>query len=235
MTDRVTYENKDGIGWIHMDDGKVNAVNGPLLDQLNTALDQAEGDEVSAVVLAGRLGYFSAGLDLKTLPTLEPAELRRVLLLFGTTTIRLASFPRPIVALSAGHTLAAGAVLLLCADYKIGCEGPFHYGLNEVTISIAMPTMVCELARHVLDPRWYHRSIGHGERYTPEQALQAGYLDELRPPQEVVRAAEEVAARLAALPDPAYRTTKLRLRRPIIEAGKNASLEGEVLAHFEGF
>jgi enoyl-CoA hydratase len=234
MNDRVRFETKGPVAWIHMDDGKVNAINGPLMDGILGALDRAEQEEARAVVLAGRLGYFSAGLDLKTLPTLDPPGLKRVLLQFGELTTRLLSFPRPLVALSAGHALAGGAVMLLAADWRVGCQGPFQYGLNEVSAAITMPTVICEMARHILDPRWFYRSVAHGERYTVQEALAAGYLTEACPADQVFARAEAAATRLAALPDPAYRVTKERLRKPIIESFADDSLERELSAAFSG-
>ena len=69
---RVHYTKQDAVGIIALDDGKANVIQQAFLDQLAAVLDQIEADDsVRAVVLRGRPKFFSAGLDIKTLPTLE--------------------------------------------------------------------------------------------------------------------------------------------------------------------
>lgn len=231
MGERVTYEDRDGIVWIHMDDGKANVVNAAMLAELSEAFAKAEHESARAVVLAGRLGFFSAGLDLKTLPLLPPEELRQVVLDFGEMALRLVRFPRPVIALSCGHALAAGAVLMLACDWRVGCAGSFRYGLNEVAINLPLPSFICELARSMLDPRWLHRTAGQGLVLSPEEALQAGYVDELCPPEEVVARAAAAAQRLADLPEPAFSTTKRHLRSPILRSASHESMQDELTQH----
>ena len=147
MAGPVTYREENGIAWIAMDDGKANVVNPVFVEALDEALGKAEAANVRAVVLMGRPGYFSGGLDLKTLPLLPPAELQEALLRVFEVTMRLAAFPRPVVGLATGHTLAAGAVLLIATDWKIGCRGAFRFGLHEVNSSVHKCPL-CELTGH---------------------------------------------------------------------------------------
>ena len=55
--------------------------------------------------------------------------------------------PLPIVIGCTGHAMAAGALLLLAADTRIGAEGEFKIGLPEVAIHMTMPIFGLELAR----------------------------------------------------------------------------------------
>src|SRR3990167_3994496 len=92
----ISTELSDGIAVVRFDDGKANALNQTSLTALNAALDEAQ--TARAIVLTGRPGVFSAGLDLKTLPTMNAADLQAVLQLFGDTMLRLFTLRQPVVA-----------------------------------------------------------------------------------------------------------------------------------------
>ena len=62
----VTYQLRDAVATITMDDRKVNALSLPMLTELGAALDRAAADR-AVVVLTGREGIFSAGFDLPVL------------------------------------------------------------------------------------------------------------------------------------------------------------------------
>ena len=138
-----------------MDDGKVNVFSIAMLRALHQAFDQAERDG-TVVLLTGRPGSFSAGFDLKTLREV-PEDIRELLRLGATMAERILSFPAPVVAACAGHAFPAGAFLLMAADTRIGADGPFTLGLNEVRIGLTLPWFAVVLARHRLTPPFFDR------------------------------------------------------------------------------
>ena len=171
----VTMSLAGNVALVRIDDGKVNALNPALLDGLWDALDTAEA-HAGAVVLAGREGVFTAGLDLNVIRTGDRAGID--LLHKGTEIfLRLAEFPRPVVAACTGHALAAGAVLLLCCDLRICSAGDFKIGLNEVAIGLALPELVVELARARLSPRHFTVACNTAQIYSPAEAVDVGFLD----------------------------------------------------------
>lgn len=205
-TNMVTMSLVDSVAIITMDDGKVNALGIDLVDALSGALDAAEADARS-VVLAGRPGVFSAGLDLNTLQLADSEGLQ---LIHNATELclRLAEFPRPIVAACTGHAVALGAGLLLCCDVRICAAGDFKIGLNEVSIGIAMPELLLGLARERLARRHLMMAVATAQIYTPTQAVEVGFLDRAGS-SNPTRDALETAADLARRLDPeAFATTR---------------------------
>src|SRR5438094_1322346 len=87
MADTIRYQVSDNVAQITLDDGKVNAMALAFFEGLNAALDRAERERPGAVVIAGRTGVFSAGLDLKLLTTLTHAELARTKVAFGRISL----------------------------------------------------------------------------------------------------------------------------------------------------
>lgn len=203
----VTVHVEDRIAVVTIDDGRANALSGEVIDQLGGALDRAEREEAAAVVMIGRPGRFCAGFDLTVMRS--NAHDRRVLVERGAHLfLRMAEFPRPIVVACTGHALAAGAVWLTSVDWRMGADIDAKIGLNEVAIGLPLPIFAAELARERLSKRHFMAAVVHARVYSPKDAVDAGYLDEVRPEGELVAAAKQKAAALGALPDPAFRLTK---------------------------
>lgn len=226
MDERVSYTCTGQIATITMDDGKVNVFSIAMLKELHEALDAAERDE-AVVVLAGRPGSFSAGFDLKVFAGGVAHEVVELLTLGATLAERLLSFPTPVVAACSGHAYPAGAFLLLAADERIGVDGPFRIGLNEVRIGLTVPGFAIELARHRLQPAFFDRTVVNATMYGPQEAVTAGFLDRVVDPEALAEAAESAAEALAELDPAAHVATKLRARAPALEAVRGA-IEGEL-------
>jgi enoyl-CoA hydratase len=216
MAQLVSYQLEDSVALIAMDDGKMNALSGRMLEQLDGALDRAAADR-AVVVISGRVGAFSAGFDLKELKA--GGEQSVALLRAGFELAeRLLSFPLPVVIACTGHAMAMGVFLLLSADYRLGVAGPFKVCVNEVAIGMTIPRAAVEICKQRLLPVHLSRALLLAELYSPDTALHAGFLDRVVEPTELPAAAQEVAARLAKLDMQAHAATKLRARAHVLEA-----------------
>jgi enoyl-CoA hydratase len=224
MSPLTRYDNDDGIATITMDDGKVNALGVPMLGELHAAFDRAEKEE-APVILEGREGRFSAGFDLKVFSE-RPEELPEMLMLGAALCERILCFPRPVVTACTGHGVAAGCFIQLPADLRLGADGPFQIGLNEVQIGLTMPQFVIDLARARLAPSHFDRAVNCAEMYSPAGAVVAGFLDAIVPPGELRPAALAAARRLEGLNAEAHRQTKLKSRAALINA-VHAAIEDE--------
>jgi enoyl-CoA hydratase len=122
------------------------------------------------------------------------------------------SFPRPVVVACNGNAIAMGGFLLLSADYRVGAQGEFRIGLNEVAIGLTLPFFGIAIARHRLTRPYYDRCTVTGVTLGPEDAREAGFLDELVDPAELAGAARGAATRLAGVNMTAHASTKLRVR-----------------------
>ncbi len=221
MTELATYERNERIATITIDDGKVNAFSIPMLQAIHAAFDQAERDG-AIVILTGREGYFSAGFDLKVFAGGEVAQVIEMLTLGATLAERILGFATPVITACSGHTVAAGAFLPLAADLRIGTDGPFRVGLNEVKIGLTVPWFVIELARGRLQPAHLNRSVVSATMYNPSEAVTAGFFDRIVPSDELLPASLAAAAELAELNPAAHSATKLRVRGASLKAIRSA-------------
>lgn len=210
MTDLVNYQLSDGIATIVISNGKANALNHEVFDALNQALDRAEEDK-AVVILTGQPGIFSGGYDLKEMQK-GPKEASALVSTGSRLTRRLAAFPLPVIGACSGHAIAKGAFILLSVDHRIGIEGSFKLGLNEVAIGMTMHHAGIEIARHRLAPAHFYRSVINAEIYSPEGAVEAGFLDEVVAPEQLMARANELAQQFQKLNMRAHRQTKLKAK-----------------------
>ncbi|MGH8416221.1 MAG: crotonase/enoyl-CoA hydratase family protein [Pseudomonas sp.] len=215
MSDLVAYQLDDGVATLTLSNGKVNAISNEVVAAFNTALDQAEKDR-AVVIITGQPGILSGGYDLKIM-TSSPEAAMDLVAAGSTLARRMLSHPFPIVVACSGHAVAKGAFLLLSADYRIGVEGPFSIGLNEVQIGMTMHNAGIELARDRLSKSAFGRSVINGEMYDPNGALQAGFLDKIVTPEELTDAARTVALQLKKINMKAHKQTKLKVRKEFLQ------------------
>ncbi len=206
----ATLDIDDSVATLTMDDGKRNALSPAMFDEIYAALERAE-QERAALVITGREGVFSAGFDLKVMKS-GGVQAVKMLRAGYALTARLLSFPTPVVIASPGHAYAMGVFMLLSGDYRFGVPGPYTYVANEVAIGLPMPRVACEVLRLRLNPAARERAVTLSEEFSPEQALQAGFVDDLVGADQLLEKAHEKAAALLALDSEAHALSKRRLR-----------------------
>jgi enoyl-CoA hydratase len=226
VTDPVHLTIEDGVAVVRLDDGKANAVSHRLVEQLHEALDRAQA-EATAVAILGREGRFSAGFDLSVMTQGADAT-RGLVRAGGELLMRLFTHPQPTVAAVTGHALAAGALLCLACDTRLGAaDVPAKIGLNETAIGMGLPWYGIRLGEARLSVRHRQRAVLQAELYDMAGAVDAGYLDELVPGAELDRAAVDRARQLGQLPAGAHAFTKRRLRQALADevlAGLDADM-----------
>lgn len=214
MADIVQYTLEQKVAVIRMDDGKANALSVEMIDALLAALTRAES-EASAVVLTGRPDRFCAGFDLRVMMS-GPEQAKALLGRGSELLLRLYGATLPLVIASTGHALAGGALVVLTGDTRIGAEGEYKIGLNEVAIGLPVPVLAMEFARSRLTAAELTRATLLAQIYNPRTAVAAGYLDHACAPDELLGLALAEAARLGAFPRSAFKATKQRLRGGVI-------------------
>jgi enoyl-CoA hydratase/carnithine racemase len=213
---RVTYEVEGSVATIAMDDGKANVLSPAMLAELGAALDRAESDG-AVVVLTGREGRFSGGFDLSVINAGGPDAVGMIRGGFELAA-RLLAFPTPVVIAASGHAVAMASFLLLSGDYRVGAAGPYKITANEVAIGMVMPYAAIEICRQRLAPAHFHRAVALAEVYSPEGAVEAGFLDRVVPAGDLRRTALDIAAGLAQLDLAAHAASKLRAREAALTA-----------------
>jgi enoyl-CoA hydratase len=207
----VSYELQGPVAVVTVDDGKANAISHEIAAAIHDGVRKATG-EAGALVLAGRPGRFSAGFHLPTMTSSDEAA-RGLLKAGADLALELFESPIPVVIACTGHALAMGGILLLSGDTRIGAEGSFKIGLNEVAIGMPVPKFAVELARARLTNAAFTEAINHAHVYDPDAAVVAGYLDRVVPADDVVTASIAHATELVeGLNAKAFAATRVNCR-----------------------
>jgi enoyl-CoA hydratase/carnithine racemase len=218
MTSSVGYELNETVATITLDDGKVNVLGPAMQQSINEALDRAEKDDAKAVVLAGNSRVFSGGFDLAVFQSGD-AEAALGMLRGGIElSIRCLSFPVPVIMAATGPAIAMGSFLLLSGDHRIG-QPKSRCQAVEVAIGMTIPISAIEIMRARLTPAAFNRGAAMAATFAGDEALAAGWLDEIVDADKVLTRAQEVAGDAAAtLHARAHLATKLKARDSALKA-----------------
>ena len=220
MTDTTMISVRDHgrVRELSLSRAPVNALHPALMQALRSALREARQAGCQAIVISGRPGLFSAGLDVPELLRLDRAEMRRAWEEFFGLLGDVAMSEIPIAAALTGHSPAGGAVLAICADYRVLADGPYFIGLNEVEVGLPVPEVIYRVLAHVVGERTAERLAVSGALLGPTEALRCGLVDELAPVSEVVpRALAWLDGVLGRAPA-AVAATRRQARQPLFDA-----------------
>ena len=204
-------DHAGGVRVLTLDRPPANALDETLLRDLDAALDAArDASTVRGVVVTGTGVFFSGGFDLAA-PRRDTAAARALRALYRDVHVKLLGLPKPTLAAVGGHAIAGGLVLALACDYRLGGDGDWRLGLNEVAIGASFPRAALEIVRLRLPhPRAAELLLG-AALYPASQATRLGVVDELLPAADLHATVLRRAARMAGYPCEAYAHTKAAL------------------------
>ena len=219
MNSPVSYTRDGSVGIITLDDGKANVLGPAMQQAINDAIDQADSDDVGALVIAGNDKVFSGGFDLKVFRSGDVQASIDMLKGGFTLSHRLLSFPKPVVAACTGPAIAMGSFLACSVDHRIAAPA-YSFQANEVAIGMVLPYPALEVLRLRLTPSAYQQAVGLAKVFFGETALAAGWVDEIDMPEMVLPRALEAAGEFATLQAGAHLASKIRARQSALDAIK---------------
>jgi enoyl-CoA hydratase len=213
----VTITREDGdVVLVRMDRPPANALDRELGAELIAAGEELRDSDQRAVVLAGNERFFSAGLDLKVVPTLGPGEQDEMVMGINRMVAAWCAVPCPVVCAVTGHAIAGGLILALCGDYRVGATAG-KLGLTEVRAGVPYPAGAMAMVRFELSPPAARILALGADLVNPPRALELGLVDELAAPDEVVPRAIEVARAMGTLPAETYAVVKRQARGQLVD------------------
>ena len=224
---QITVEHVDGVTVVTLDRPPANAFDLQFTKELEDALGGIESSKAASVVLTGTGDFFSAGLDLKVVPGSSREYQREMILALGRMVGTLYATPHPTIAAVNGHAVAAGTLLALACDYRIGPTGDYRFGLTGARVGIPYPIAAQTVIESELDPATRRILVLGASQLGPEEAAAKGILDELHPPGLVLKRAVEAARERGELPAEAYGKIKHQLRSAALQRIRDANESGD--------
>ena len=193
-----------------------NALSPELISALTRSLKDAQQDGARALVLSGRPGMFSAGLDIPLLLTLNRSDIAALWRDFYEFLHILAASPVPIVAAITGHAPAGGTVLTLFCDWRIAAEGNWKIGLNEVQVGLQLPPVIYLALTRLVGSHQAERLAVRGLLLTPAEAVAAGLVDDSVVVEQVVPSAITWCQEMLSLPRTSMAITRQQARADLV-------------------
>ncbi len=215
MLERITHGE---IAELRLDRPPANALSPEMIENLIAAIEEAPREGAAGIVLSGRPGLFTGGLDLPLLSTLDGAGMEHAVRTFLEALRTLARCPIPIAAAITGHSPAGGAVFSQHCDWRVMERGDFVIGFSEAQLGIAMPRMIQEVLALRIGWNRATELCLTGRLMGPDEAHAIGLVDELAEPGEAVGRAVAWLERLVRLPRRPNAVTRRHARQPMIEA-----------------
>ncbi|TKC00982.1 enoyl-CoA hydratase/isomerase family protein [Pedobacter cryophilus] len=208
---------KDRVAIISLDRGKSNAINAEMVDELQKMIINIEKDDnIGGIILTGKEGFFTAGLDLIELYDYDEAQIKTFWTKFLNLVKTLTLFKKPMVAAISGHSPAGGCVLSICCDYRVMAEGKYIIGLNEVPVGIIVPDSIFELYAFWIGKAKAYQNLLEGKLMGTEEAKSIGLIDAISPIESLMTAALKKINIYLQYDPVTWQQTKLNLRKDLI-------------------
>ncbi len=111
-----------------------------------------------------------------------------------------------------------GAFIIMACDSRIGTRGNFKMSLPETAISMELPPILLALTESRISKRYMTRVALQSEVFNPDQAVEAGFIDEVVEIAELTARSMAVAQQLIQLPQAHYAANKLAIRAHTLQA-----------------
>lgn len=216
----IETSTADGVTTIRMNrPDKKNAITGDMYARMAECLDEANSDEdVRAILFLGCPGAFSAGNDIGDFAKVAMTGKRDSMAVFDFLE-RIIMAPKPLVAGVDGLAIGIGTTMLLHCDYVISSDQS-RFKTPFVDLGL-----VPEAGSSLITPEitGYHRAfalLAMGEGFGPQDAKEAGFVNQIVTAAELETSALGVAASIAGKPAEA-----LKLSRDLIRGDRSAVLQ----------
>ena len=227
----VDYAVEGAVGTITINRPQaLNALNSAVLDDLNAVLDNVDLDTVRCLVLTGAgEKSFVAGADIGEMSTLTKAEGEA----FGKkgydVFLKIESFPIPVIAAVNGFALGGGNELAMSCDIRI-CSDNAVFGQPETGLGITPGFGGTQRLARLVGMGMAKQMVYAAANIKADEAYRIGLVNAVYPQEELLPAAQKLAARIASMAPIAVRAAKAA-----INEGCQVSIDSGVRIEEEKF
>jgi enoyl-CoA hydratase len=187
----------DGVGLVKLNRPRTfNALTGPLMDELMTALEELDRDEtIRCLVISGGERAFAAGADISEMSQATPVEM--INKRFIARWERLRSLHKPVIAAVSGYALGGGCELALACD-MIVASNTAVFGQPEINLGVIPGAGGTQRLARTIGKALAMEMVLNDRRLTAEEAERFGLVNRVAPVEEYLDVAVRLAAEIAA-------------------------------------
>ncbi|NDJ75543.1 MAG: enoyl-CoA hydratase [Chloroflexi bacterium] len=209
----MDYENilveqpAEGVGLVQLNRPKAyNALNGPLMDELMTALERLDAnDAVGCMIITGNEKAFAAGADISEMAQASPVEMMN--LAFIDRWERLRDIQKPVIAAVSGFALGGGCELALACDMIVASERAI-FGQPEINLGVIPGAGGTQRLLRTIGKALTMEMVLNDRRLSAEEAERFGLVNRVAPVDEYLQVAIKLAGEIAARAPVAIRLAK---------------------------
>ena len=194
----VLYEVNGQVGTITINREKaLNALNSTVLDEWDATRDAVDLKEGRCLILTGA-GTKScvAGADIGEMSTLTKAEGEAFGKKGNDVFRKLETFPIPVIAAVNGFALGGGCEISMSCDIRI-CSDNAVFGQPEVGLGITPGFGGTQRLARLVSPGMAKQLIYTARNIKADEALRIGLVNAVYPQEELMAAAQKMAAGIA--------------------------------------
>ena len=227
----VDYAVEGAVGTITINRPQaLNALNSAVLDDLNAVLDNVDLDTVRCLVLTGAgEKSFVAGADIGEMSTLTKAEGEAFGKKGNDVFLKIESFPIPVIAAVNGFALGGGNELAMSCDIRL-CSDNAVFGQPETGLGITPGFGGTQRLARLVGMGMAKQMVYAAANIKADEAYRIGLVNAVYPQEELLPAAQKLAARIASMAPIAVRAAKAA-----INEGCQVSIDSGVRIEEEKF
>lgn len=194
----IVYEQKGAVGVLTINREKaLNALNSAVLQELEDTLNAVNLLEVRCLILTGAgQKSFVAGADIGEMSTLTKAEGEAFGKKGNDIFRKLETFPIPVIAAINGFALGGGCEISMSCDIRI-CSDNAVFGQPEVGLGITPGFGGTQRLPRLVGEGMAKQMIYSGRNIKADEAYRIGLVNAVYPIEELMPAAEKLAAGIA--------------------------------------
>ena len=193
----------------------LNALNQQVLDDLSAALDRVDLATVRCIIFTGAgEKAFAAGADIAAMADMSPEEAAAFSRRGNQVFRRIETFPLPTIAAVNGYALGGGCELAMACDIRL-CSENALFGQPEVTLGITPGFGGTQRLMRLVGMGKAKELIFSARNVKAAEALQMGLVNGVYPADELLPAAEKLAAKIAKNAPVAVRACKAAMNEGV--------------------
>ena len=205
----IKYEQKDAIAVLTIDrERALNALNSEVLGELDAAIDAIDLDVVRCLIITGAgQKSFVAGADIGEMSTLSKAEGEAFGKKGNDVFRKIEKLPIPVIAAVNGFALGGGCELSMSCDIRLASENAV-FGQPETGLGITPGFGGTQRLARIIPVGKAKEMLYAGTKVKADEALSLGLVNAVYPSEELLPAAEKLAAKIARNAPIAVRASK---------------------------
>lgn len=203
----VKLAKEDGVPILTIDNPPVNMISRPVVNDLQSALDELwADDEVKVIVITGGgQMVFIAGADINAILELKtPAQAKEIVTEVHQLFLRIENSSKPIIAAINGHCLGAGNELAMACHMRIA-NNRAMFGQPEIGLGITPGFGGTQRLSRLVGKAKALELILTGDRITGAEAASIGLVNKAVPGTEVMKTAVGLAKKISSFGGPVIR------------------------------